>query len=276
MNSSTKKITRYNEIIGKYLFSIILVVIIIGLFYTPYDPLKINLENTFSAPSWSHWLGTDQFGRDILSRIMTAGKVSASVSFFAVGVALFLGIVVGVVVGYWGGWLDRIFMIFLDALMALPGILLALAIMMALGAGSSALILALGLAYTPNVARLVRGIVLSIKQKEFIEASKVIGNSGLYTIVFHILPNCITPLTVVVSSLYSSALLAESALSFLGMGVPPPYPTWGGMLADGKQYFASAPWISVFPGLVISLTLLAVNLLGDALRDRFDPRMNNL
>ncbi|MBL4603833.1 MAG: ABC transporter permease [Emcibacteraceae bacterium] len=270
------KTRRYNEVIGKYIFASILIMIIIGTFYTPYDPIAINLDNILSSPSWKHLLGTDQFGRDVFSRIMSAGRISASVSFFAVMIALVLGTFIGVIVGFWGGWVDRVFMVFLDALMALPGILLALAIMMVIGAGMSALIIALGVAYTPNVARLVRGIVLSIKQKEYIEASKVLGNSKVYTVVFHVLPNCITPLTVAVSSLFSAALLAESALSFLGMGVPPPSPTWGGMLADGKQYFSTAPWVSIFPGVVVSLTLLAVNLLGDALRDRFDPRMNNM
>ncbi len=267
---------KYNLVFGGGTLAIVIAVTVVGLFYTPYDPIDINLAHRLQGPSSVHWFGTDQFGRDILSRVMAAGRVSAAVSLLSVAIAVLCGAVFGLLAGFFGGWLDRGFMVLLDALLALPGILLALAIMVVLGPSLGSLVVALGIAYTPNVARVVRGVVLSIRQQEYVEASRAMGNGPLYSIMRHVAPNCITPLSVIATSLFSAALLTESALSFLGLGVPPPSPTWGGMLADGKQYFSSAIWLSVFPGVVISITLLAINLLGDALRDHFDPRMHGI
>lgn len=267
---------KYNLVIGGSTLAVVAAVTLVGLFYTPFDPIEIDLAGRLKAPSAEHWFGTDQFGRDILSRVMAAGRVSAAVSLLSVSIAVAAGTVLGLLAGFHGGWLDRGFMILLDALLALPGVLLALAIMVVLGPSLGSLIVALGIAYTPNVARVVRGVVFSIRQQEYVEASRGMGNGSLYSIVRHVAPNCITPLSVVTTSLFSTALLTESALSFLGLGVPPPAPTWGGMLAAGKQYLSSAVWLSVFPGVMISVTLLAINLLGDALRDRFDPRMHGI
>lgn len=265
---------KYNLVFGAVTLAIVIGVTLVGLFYTPFDPIGIDLAHRLAPPSSEHWFGTDQFGRDIFSRVMAAGQVSASVSLLSVAIAVGCGAVIGLLAGFFGGWLDRVLMVFLDALLAIPGILLALAIMVALGPSLASLVIALGIAYTPSVARVMRGAVFSIRQQDYVEASRSMGDGSLYTIARHVAPNCITPLSVIASSLFSAALLTESALSFLGLGVPPPNPTWGGMLADGKQYFASAIWLSVFPGIVISITLLAINLLGDAMRDRFDPRMN--
>lgn len=276
MLGAAGKSIKYNGLIGKGIIYLVLAVTALSFIYTPYDPVAIDLDKRLSAPSWQHWLGTDQFGRDIASRMIAAAKVSVLVSLLTVMIALLLGTVFGTIAGYVGGNTDLIMMVFLDALMAIPGILLALAIMVVVGPSVYSLILALGIAYTPNVTRLVRGVVLSIKQHDYIEASKAMGKTNTYTIIRHVIPNCITPLTVTASSLFAFALLAESALSFLGLGVPPPYPTWGGMLSDGRQYIATASWMSIFPGVAISITLLGINLLGDALRDRFDPRMNAL
>jgi peptide/nickel transport system permease protein len=178
-----------------------------------------------------------------------------------------------VLTGFMRGWLDRVLMAVNDALLAFPGILLALALMAIIGPNKYGIILALGLAYTPSVVRIVRGTVLSLREREFVEASRVIGNSEAYTMARHVLPNCIAPLAVLATSMFGWVILSESALSFLGLGVPPPAPTWGNMLSASRPYMESASWLSIAPGLCIALTLLGVNLLGDALRDRLDPRM---
>jgi peptide/nickel transport system permease protein len=167
-------------------------------------------------------------------------------------------------------------MAFNDALLAFPGILLALGLLAVFGANKYGIIVALGLAYAPSVARVVRGTVLSLREREFIAASRVMGNSELYTMARHVLPNTVAPLTVLATSMFGYVLLAESALSFLGLGVPPPAPTWGNMLAGGRPYIDQAVWLGIFPGLCISLTLLGINLLGDAVRDRLDPRMRGV
>lgn len=240
--------------------------------YLPYDPLALDIDARLQGPSGSHWLGTDFFGRDLFSRMLVGAGVSLRVSLFSVVLATLLGTLVGTVAGYRGGWVDRVLMILVDAILAMPGILLALVLMMILGAGEAGVVIALGLAFSPTVARTVRGTVLSIREKEFIEAARVLGNSDRYTMLRHVIPNTVGPLTVICSSLFAQALLSESALSFLGLGVPPPYPSWGGMLADGRQFIAQAPWLCLVPGAAISVTLLAINLLGDALRDCFDPR----
>lgn len=265
-----------NSAVGLVLVSVLLFATMLGLVYTPHDPIAINLENRLAAPSFVHWFGTDQFGRDILSRMLTAARVSISVSFMTVAIAVSLGVFLGAFVGYWGGRMDRAVMMCVDALMAIPAVLLALTIMIVLGPNIFSMVVALGISYLPNIVRLVRGVVFSLRSKEYIEAAHALGKSDLYIIFRHIIPNCISPLTVAATSLFAFALLAESALSFLGLGVPPPFPTWGGMLSEGRQYIGVAPWLSVFPGLAISLALLGINLLGDALRDALDPRMNQI
>ncbi len=258
-------------------FSIIFLTTVVLLaitstFYLPYDPLALDIDARMQAPSGEHWLGTDFFGRDLFSRMLVGAGVSLRVSLFSVVFATLLGTLLGTVAGYRGGWTDRSLMVAVDAILAMPGILLALVLMMILGAGEVGVVLALGLAYSPTVARTVRGTVLSIREKEFIEAASVLGGSDRHIMWRHLVPNIVGPLTVLCSSLFAQALLSESALSFLGLGVPPPYPSWGGMLADGRQFISQAPWLCLIPGTAITLTLLAINLLGDALRDCLDPR----
>jgi peptide/nickel transport system permease protein len=267
---------RANGAIGVALMTLVAVTALAGIIGTPYDPLVLSFEDRLEAPSAEHWLGTDQFGRDTFSRLVTAARTSLAVSFATVLLALSAGTLIGAVSGYLGGWTDRIAMTVIDALMAFPGLLLALAIMAVVGPHRYGVVVALGLAYTPNVVRIVRGIVLSVREKEYVEASRALGNSELYTALTHAVPACISALTVIGTSIFGSALLSESALSFLGLGVPPPAPTWGGLLADATMYMDAAPWLSIFPGLAISLTLLGINLFGDALRDYLDPRMNRL
>jgi len=258
------------------MIGIILAAAIIGLFWTPYDPLQISFSARFHLPSTDWWLGTDEFGRDELSRLMAGASNSILISFLTVLLAVSVGTAIGVVTGFVRGWFDRIVMAFVNALLAFPGLLLALALLAVFGANKYGIILALGLAYTPSVTRIVRGTVMSLREKEFIESSRVLGNSELYTMIRHVLPNCIAPLTVLATSMFGWVILAESSLSFLGLGVPPPAPTWGNMLASARPYMAQATYLSILPGLCIALTLLGINFLGDAVRDLLDPRMKGL
>ena len=264
---------RANTAIGGSLMVLVLGAAMTAAFWTPFDPLRVNLRARLQPPSSLHWLGTDEFGRDVLSRVMAGAATSVVVALLTVTVAIGFGVMVGVVTGHLRGWTDRIIMAINDALLAFPGILLALAVMIVVGANKFGLVLALGLAYIPSVARVVRGTVLSIREKEYIEASRVIGNSELYSMLRHVLPNAVAPVAVLATSMFGWVLLAESALSFLGLGVPPPAPTWGNMLAASRPYMESAVWLGMAPGLCIALTLLGINLLGDSLRDRLDPRM---
>ena len=264
---------RANTAIGGALMALVLGAAVTAAFWTPFDPLRVNLRARLQPPSSLYWLGTDEFGRDVLSRVMAGAATSVVVALLTVALAIAVGVMVGVVTGYMRGWTDRIIMAVNDALLAFPGILLALAVMIVVGANKFGLVLALGLAYIPSVARVVRGTVLSIREKEYIEASRVIGNSELYSMLRHVLPNAVAPVAVLATSMFGWVLLAESALSFLGLGVPPPAPTWGNMLAASRPYMESAVWLGMAPGLCIALTLLGINLLGDSLRDRLDPRM---
>ena len=180
---------------------------------------------------------------------------------------------VGVLSGFLRGWTDRLLMALNDALLAFPGILLALALMVVVGANRWGIVLALGLAYAPSMARVVRGVVLSLRETEYVEASRMIGNSDAVTMLRHVLPNCVAPVAVLATSMFGWVLLSESALSFLGLGIPPPAPTWGNMLASSRPHMQTAVWLGLAPGLCIALSLLGINLLGDALRDRLDSRM---
>tara|TARA_B100001939_G_scaffold300374_1_gene276292 strand:+ start:4227 stop:5057 length:831 start_codon:yes stop_codon:yes gene_type:complete len=246
----------------------------VGVIYTPFDPLALEVNARLEAPSLTHWLGTDHFGRDLFSRLLVGAGVSLRVSLATVLVALSLGIVLGTSAGYFRGVVDRVISAIVDAFLAMPGILMALALIAVVGASEAGVIIALGLAYTPNIARVVRGNVLSLREANFVEAARLFGHPHWFIIARHIVPNVIGPLTVLASSYFAQALLSESVLSFLGLGVPPPYPSWGGILAESRQFISEAPWLSIFPGLTIVWALLCINLTGDALRDYFDPRIH--
>ncbi|MCG7393392.1 ABC transporter permease [Microvirga sp. ACRRW] len=265
---------RINAKIGALLLSFFIIAALIGTIATPYDPVLMDIRARLKPPSSEHWFGTDQFGRDILSRLLVGARESLTISFMSVLCALGLGVTIGAASGYRGGSFDRGTMAVLDAVMAFPGLLLALGIIAVAGPGKWGVVTALGLAYTPGITRVVRSTVLSLREREFIDASRALGNSDTFTLLRHVVPNCMTPVIVMGTSLFATALLSESALAFLGLGVPPPNPTWGGMLAESKQFASTAIWIAIFPGVAISLTLLGTNLFGDALRDHLDPRMN--
>ncbi|TDF77692.1 ABC transporter permease [Pseudomonas sp. H9] len=262
-----------NGMVGSGLLVLLMAMALLGLVWTPSDPLALNLMARLQAPSFEHWLGTDEYGRDVLSRLMIGAHTSLWISWLTVSLAVIAGTFLGLLAGFLRGWVDRILMMINDALLAFPGILLALGLMAIIGPSLYGIVLALSLAYTPSVVRVVRGTVLSLREKEFVEASRVIGNSELYTMLRHIAPNCVAPICVLATSMFGWAILAESSLSFLGLGVPPPAATWGNMLAASRPYIATASWLGLFPGVLIALSLLAFNLSGDALRDRLDPRM---
>jgi peptide/nickel transport system permease protein len=261
-----------NALIGYVLVGLLVLTILIGLVWLPYDPLAIDLDHALEAPSLIHWLGTDEFGRDVAARAMLGARISASIAVQTVAIAIVVGSALGVLAGFFRGWTDRLLMTVNDALLAFPGILLALAMIAVLGSSRHSIVIALAIAYLPATVRVVRSAVLSIREREYVEASKVAGDTALYTMWRHVLPNALPPIIVLATSLFGWVVLSESALSFLGVGVPPPAPTWGNMLSSARPYMYTASWLSVAPGLCIVATLLGINMLGDALRDRIDPR----
>jgi peptide/nickel transport system permease protein len=243
-----------------------------GLIHTPYDPISIDYLRQLGAPSAQHWLGTDEWGRDVLSRLLGGAATSVTVAGATALLATGAGTLLGASAGYLGGWYGRIVLAVMDALLAFPSLILALCVVAVFDAGAFAVVVALGLAYLPSVFRVVRASVLAIRGRDYVAASMLMGNGGGYTMRRHILPNVLGPVIVLATSLFGWALLAESALSFLGVGVPPPAPSWGGMLSDSRLYFDEAPWLALAPGIALSASLLGINLVGDALRDHFDPR----
>lgn len=270
-----KKRLAANAAIGGGIVAAMVLIALIGSVWTPHDPLRINFGARLRPPGAEFLLGTDEFGRDVLSRLMAGAASSVWISLTTVTLAVVAGTVIGAVTGFVRGWTDRVIMAFNNALLAFPGLLLALGLLAVVGANKYGIILALGLAYTPSVTRIVRGTVLSLREREFIESSRVLGNSEVYTMFRHVLPNCVAPLTVLATSMFGWVILSESALSFLGLGVPPPAPTWGNMLASARPFLAQATYLSILPGICIALALLGINLLGDAVRDRLDPRMRS-
>lgn len=238
----------------------------------PHDPFEMNLVDRLEGPSAQHLLGTDVFGRDIFTRIVLGTQIAMQVAVGAVLLAIVLGVPLGAVSGYMGGRVDTLIMRFMDAVLAFPGRLLAIALVAAMGASFLTLWLAIGINSIPGYARVVRGVVLTQKEKEYVEAARMTGESEMRILFLQILPNCIGPMLVLVSLDCAHAITAESSLSFLGLGFPPPSPSWGLMLNEARGYMELAPHVAIFPGLAISLTILGFNLLGDGLRDVLDPR----
>ena len=277
MRAAAKRfLRRPNAAIGVALLVVIVAAALLGVVWTPHDPVGNDLAMRLKGPSAQHWLGTDEWGRDVLSRILVGASTSVGISAATVVLAIGAGMLIGAIVGFYGGWIDRVSSSFLDALLAFPGLFFAMAMILVFGPSKYGVIAALGLNYLPSVARVVRGTVLSVREREFVDASRVMGNSEFFTLMRHVLPNCIAPITVLATMLFGWALLAESSLSFLGLGVPPPAPSWGGMLSDARNFVANATWLALAPGFAISMALLGANLLGDAVRDQLDPRMKNL
>lgn len=236
------------------------------------DPVTINPSLRLKPPSPEHWLGTDTFGRDVYSRIVYGARISLVVGAGTVIVSLLFGVFFGVLTGYFR-WADLIVMRFMDGLMAIPGILLAIALVAISGATLTTVLIAISIPEIPRVARMVRSVILGVKAEPYVEAASVLG-TGVWQMVWrHLLPNTVAPLLVQGTYIFAAAIMTEAILSFLGAGIPPETPSWGNMMADGRVYFQLKPELILFPGLMVSLTVLSVNMLGDVLRDRLDPRM---
>jgi len=260
---------------GLTIISIIVISAVFADFIADYDSvvIKQNLGDRLQGPSAKYWLGTDEFGRDIFARMVHGARVSLKVGILAVGIAVVIGGSLGSIAGYYGGKLDNIIMRIMDIFLAVPSILLAIAIVSALGPSLTNLMLAISISSVPSYARIVRSSVLTIKDQEFIEAARAIGASDARIIMRHIIPNSLAPVIVQGTLGVAGAILSTAGLSFIGMGIQPPAPEWGSMLSGGRQYLRYAWHVTTFPGLAIMITILALNLLGDGLRDALDPRL---
>jgi peptide/nickel transport system permease protein len=246
---------------------------ILAPFIAPYDPTSIDVHNVLSPPSQKHLLGTDELGRDLLSRIIWGSRVSLKVGFVAVGIAILIGIIIGALSGFYGGWTDAILMRFVDIMLAFPTFFLILAVISILEQNIFTIMVVIGFTSWMDVARLVRAEFLSLKEKDFVSAARAVGASDKRLIFKHILPNALSPVFVAATFGVAGAILIESGLSFLGLGVQPPDPSWGNILTSGKDNIEVAWWLSLFPGFAILITVLSYNLVGEGLRDALDPRL---
>ncbi|MGE5380537.1 MAG: nickel transporter permease [Methylocystaceae bacterium] len=259
-------------VVGAALLLLLVAVAILAPYIVPYDPYDAQMPMSLAKPSAMHWLGCDELGRDILSRIIYGARISLRVGIEAVAIALSIGTVLGALAGYYGKWIDMTIMRVMDIMLAFPSILLAIAFMAVLGRGIENAIIAIGVVSIPEYARIVRGSVLSVKENDYVTAARAVGNGDAGIIFRHILPNVLGPLVVRATLGISGAILDAAALGFLGLGVQPPYAEWGTMLGQGRGYIWDAPHLLTFPGLAITITVLAFNLMGDGLRDALDPR----
>lgn len=239
----------------------------------PHDPILINAATRLQRPSATYPLGTDEFGRDVLSRIIFGTRISLKVGLVAVGFSTLIGTVLGLVAGYYGGWIDNLISRVMDVFFAFPTILLAIGIMAVLGSNLTNVMIAIGIVYTPIFTRVTRSAVIAVRHSEYVEAARALGSRDGRIIFAHILPNSMAPIIVQTTLSLGFAILAEAALSFLGLGTEPPTPSWGLMLNTGRGFMERAPWVAVFPGLAIMLAVLSFNVFGDGLRDALDPRI---
>lgn len=260
-------------LIGFWMVVIFLVIAIFAPLIAPYDPLEQNMQIKLESPSFAHPFGTDEFGRDILSRIMYGAQISLMIGVISVLFAVIFGVALGTVAGYFGGLLDSIIMRIMDVLLAFPSFLLAMAIVSVLGPGMINVMIAIGVFSIPTFSRIARSEVISIKNKEYIEAAQAIGAKDRLIIFKHLIPNSISPIIVLSTLRIATSIITAAGLSFLGMGAQPPTPEWGAMLSEGREYLRVAPHVSTIPGLAIMFMVLGFNMLGDGLRDALDPKM---
>ena len=258
--------------VGATLFGSIVLMALLADLIAPHDPLRNNFRYRLGAPNDVHWLGTDRAGRDVLSRIVHGSQVSLRIGLMVVLFTGVCGAVIGGLAGYFRH-LDNVVMRVMDAMMAFPGILLAIAIAAVLGPSEFNAVLALSITYTPRTARVARAAVLVVREMPYVEAARAVGAGHARILLTHVLPNGLTPLIVQPSYIFAIAILAEAVLSFIGVGPPPPLPTFGNIIADGRDFVQEAPWICLYPGLAIAVAVLGLNLIGDGLRDALDPRM---
>ncbi|MGG2056110.1 ABC transporter permease [Lysinibacillus pakistanensis] len=260
---------------GGIIILLYILMFLIGPIIAPYDPFDVQLDQKLQGPSLDHLMGTDDKGRDILSRILYGSRLSIGVGISAVLFGGTIGTLLGLISGYYGKWVDSIISRILDIMLAFPGILLALAIVSALGPSLINVIIAVGFFSIPMFARIVRGSTMEVKKLEYIDAVKTLGANDMTILIKHIFPNILSPIIVQASMRLATAILSAAGLSFLGLGAQPPSPEWGAMLSNGRDFLFTAPYMALFPGIMISLLVLGFNLFGDGLRDALDPRMKN-
>ena len=260
--------------VGAVLILFLAFIAVFAPYIAPHDPIEINLKERLLAPTMEYPLGTDNLGRCMLSRIIYGARISLQIGIIVVGITSVIGITLGMIAGYYGGVLDELIMRGVDILLVFPGIILALVIAGILGPGLFNVMLALAIVGWTGYARVVRGVVLSVKEKEYVESARALGVGDWYIITRHILPSCVAPIIVIATLGMAYVILAAAALSFLGLGAQPPTPEWGSMLNNGKNFMRTAPHLTIFPGLAIMITILAFNFIGDGLRDALDPRVS--
>ena len=259
--------------IGSVTITLFVILAVFGPYFTPYDPYEVDLRESLTPPSMVHPLGTDMLGRDILTRIVYGARISLTIGLVVVGIALAFGVVLGTVAGYFGGVIDEAVMRIMDIMLSFPPILLAIAIISAIGPGLYNLMVAVGIATIPVFARVARGSVLSVKENTYIDAARASGESSFQIMFQHILPNALAPIVVVATLRISSSILTAASLSFLGLGIQPPTPDWGVMVSDGRGLLRMAPYVATFPGLAIMFAVIGFNLFGEGLNDALNPRL---
>lgn len=262
-----------SAVIGGSIVLLVIAVALLSRWITPYDPLEVAPKDRLQGPSWSHPMGTDKVGRDVFSRVIAGSPQSLGVGLISVAIGGGFGITLGLIAGYVRGKVSTAILMLGDAMLTFPSILLALAVVAALGPGLQNTIIAIAVSTIPYYMRVVRASVLTVRESQYVDAAVVSGSTGVRVVLRHILPNVLAPIIVLASLGVATGILVGSSLSFLGLGAQPPEPEWGAMLNDGRSILRIAPWVTTFPGLVIMITVLAMNLLGDGLRDALDPRM---
>ena len=262
-------------LVGAAIVLLFILIAILPPYIAPYDFKEQNMNNRLQSPNGEHWFGTDEFGRDIFSRVIYGARISLWVGFISVLGSMLVGSLLGIIAGYFGKWVDTIISRVFDIMLAFPSILLAIAIVAVLGPSLQNALIAIAIINIPNFGRLIRSRVLSVKEEEYIVAAKAIGMSETRILFYHVLPNSMSPIIVQGSLAIGTAIIEAAALGFLGLGAEAPNPEWGKMLSDGKALLTQAPWTMIFPGLTIMLTVLGFNLMGDGLRDALDPKMKN-
>ena len=260
---------------GSALVVLLFVLSVLAPWIAPYDPTAIDLKNILQPPSAAHWFGTDQLGRDVLSRMIWGAQISLKVGFVSTGIAILIGTILGAVAGYYGRWVDAVIMRFVDIMLCFPTFFLILAVIAFLEPSIWNIMIIIGATGWMGITRLVRADFISLKERDFVQAARVIGASDARIIFIHVLPNCMASVLVAATLGVAGAILTESALSFLGIGVQPPTPSWGNILTAGKDNIDIAWWLSLYPGLAILLTVLGYNMLGEGIRDSLDPRLRS-
>lgn len=268
-------LTHKLALFGLVVLALLVITAVLGRAAAPYDENAVSVVDRLQGPSLDHPFGTDDLGRDVLSRVVVAARISLLVGLISVGLALTAGVVIGLVAGFYGRWVDDVLMRVMDVLFAFPAVLLAIAILAVLGPGVANVMIAIGVVYTPIFARITRASVLSVREEVYVRAARSLGVGDLRLLRLHVLPNVLAPIIVQTSLSLAFAILSEAALSFLGLGVQPPDPSWGRMLLEGRGFINDAWWMGVFPGAAIFVTVLSFNVVGDALRDALDPRQRS-